>query len=586
MNYDLNNFDFNPNKLPEIEKRLENDGYVRIQFSSDDLPINGDFIKNMENFFIEIIEKLSGQCLNHNEDKNSLVWHVHPIETNSNIKLARSQTDEEFSFHTDCSYELNTPEYMALFVLEADHYGGGQLQIIRLSDILEHLSLKTKEYLLKNKFQINIPNEFRKSSNIDHINASILLDQDKIRYRSDILSDDNNQEFNELDKIIQQVQKHEPILNKYTMIILNNQKYLHGRTKILDHNRHLLRIRFNRSLSYNTFSIYDRNKYIREYLTFSNHFYDYFQNQHENLYKIFHLIVKQYNQSTHLGEKIRQTFEFSSKIHSLLTQLNIHRPNYQLDSYRPDILFSHGNLFQINGKYSFQPKICEINARFPFNGYLLTAHLCSLDQQNRYSKKYSNLIETIINLSSFNKTKAMFILKDKEDGFDIHLFKEYWIKITSQDCLFIHPNQLKIENENLIDKKTNSIIEQFILELHQDEICDLSDDILQFLIENKQINYINDFRTIFILHDKRLFTLLSDKEFLYALLNDNQQESITQLIPKTFIINKIPNYLKDSILNNKQHWCIKPNSAGKGENVTIGLFFFLCILILLNISLI
>lgn len=573
MDFDLNNFDFHPNQLPEIEKRLEDDGYVRIQFSPDYLPTDGDYIKNIEQFFIETIEKLGGQCLNHNEEKDSFVWHVRPIEKTSNIKgVARSQTDEEFSFHTDCSYELNPPEYMALFVLEQDQYGGGQLEIIRLSDILQRLSLKTKENLLKKKFQINIPNEFRKSLDIDHINASILLDNDKIRYRSDILTDENNEEFNELNLIIQQVKKYQPVLNKYTMIILNNQKYLHGRTKILDHHRHLLRIRFNRSLSYNIFSIYDQNKYLREYLTFSNDFYDYFQNQHKNLYEILNLIVKQYDQPTNLGEEIRQTFQFDTKIHSLLTQLNIHRPNYQFGSYRPDILFNHGNLFKINGKYSFQPKLCEINARFPFNGYFLSAHLCSSDQQNRYSKKYSNLIETIIDSSSFDKTKRMFILKSKENGFDIHLFKEYWIKKTSQECLFIHPNQLKIEKENLIDKNTNYLIEQFILELHQDEIFELSDVVLQFLIKNNRINYFNDFRTIFILHDKRLFTLLSNQQFLYALLNNNQQQLVTQLIPKTFIINKIPNYLKDSIINNKQHWCIKPNSAGKGEDVIIGLF--------------
>jgi hypothetical protein len=296
MDFDSNSFDFNPNQLPEIEKVLEHDGYVRIQFSLEDLPTGDDFIKNMENFFIEIIEKLGGQCLAHNEDKNSFVWHVQPIEINSNGKqqsLARSQTDDEFSFHTDCSYEINPPEYMALFVLEQDQLGGGQLEIIQLSDIFKCLLLKTKENLLKEKFRINIPLEFRKSSDIDHINAPILSDDDKIRYRSDILSEENNEQFNELNSIIHKVKKYRPILNKYTMIILNNQKYLHGRTKILDRRRHLLRIRFNRPLPYNIYSIYDKDKLDSDYLTFSNDFVDYFNKQHKDLNKILDLIVKQ-----------------------------------------------------------------------------------------------------------------------------------------------------------------------------------------------------------------------------------------------------------------------------------------------------
>ncbi|CAF1527997.1 unnamed protein product, partial [Adineta steineri] len=460
--------------------------------------------------------------------------------------------------------------YMALFVLEQDQFGGGQLEIIQLSDILQSLSIQTREKLSNEKFRINIPLEFRKSNELDHINAPILLDHDKIRYRSDILSEQNHEELNELNLTIQQVKKYQPELNKYTMIILNNQKYLHGRTKILDHRRHLLRVRFNRTCPYDVHSIYEKEKLFPEYLTFSNDFYDYLQNQHESLQEILSLIVQQYDQPTSLGEEIRQTFRFNSKIDQIIKQLNVYRPNYQMNSYRPDLMFSQGNLFKINGKYSFQPKICEINARFPFNGYFLSAALCSTDCHNRYSRKSSRIIETMIQASKFDLTKRMFIVKSKEHGYDIHLFQQYWTKKSSEQCLIIHPNDLKIENNQLINQQTNFIIEQFILELHQDEILNLSNEVLEYFIRNNEINYINDLRTIFILHDKRLFSLLSNQPFLYSLLNNNQQETISQIIPKTFVINKLSNYLKDSIVHNKQDWCIKPNSGGKGENITIG----------------
>ncbi|CAF3692881.1 unnamed protein product [Rotaria sp. Silwood1] len=548
MNFDSNNFAFDPNKISEIEKKLEDDDYVLIQFSSEHLPKDHHIMKNMENFLIEIIEKLGGQCLNDNEEKNSIVWHAQPIQASSDREQA---------------------EYIALFVLEPDQFSDGQLEIIRLSDILQILSLETTEKLLKNKIQIKISEEFRKSSNIDHINVPILIDHNRIRYTFDMSSGENNEELNELNLIINTTEKYIPKLNKYTMIILNNQTYIYATTKILDNYCHLLRIRFNRPLPYNIFSVYDQAKLLREYLTFSNEFYDYFDNQHENLYKILSLIVKQYSQPTGLGEEIRQTFQFNSKIHYILTQLNIHRPDIQIGTYRPDIIFGHGNLFKLNGIYSFQPKMCEINARFPFNGYFLSASLCSTDNQNRFSKKYSNLIETIIKLSKFDTKKPMFILKSKEYGYDIHLFQQYWTKKYSQSCLFIDPKQLIIENKNLFDKTTNYSIEQFILELHQDEILQLSDEIIELLIKNNQLNYMNDLRTIFIVHDKRLFSLLSNQQFLYSLVN-NSQNTFTQLIPITYVINKIPYYLKDSIINNKQDWCIKPNLAGKGENVTIG----------------
>ncbi|CAF0993750.1 unnamed protein product [Rotaria sp. Silwood1] len=103
--------------------------------------------------------------------------------------------------------------------------------------------------------------------------------------------------------MINTTEKYKPKLNKYTMIIFNNQTYLYAITKILDNYRYLLQMRFNRPLPYNICSVYDQAKLFREYLTFSNEFYDYFHNQYENLHKILSSIVKQYSQSTDLGEE-------------------------------------------------------------------------------------------------------------------------------------------------------------------------------------------------------------------------------------------------------------------------------------------
>ena len=150
------------------------------------------------------------------------------------VPLARSQTDDEFSFHTDCSYESDPPEFMALFVLEPDRYGGGELEILRLADLLARLSPSSRDVLKNEKFSIRIPPEFRKSATIDQISESILLDDERIRYRTDILSGEHCQALLELNTIIQQAERYRPELSRYTLIILNNHKYLHARTKILD----------------------------------------------------------------------------------------------------------------------------------------------------------------------------------------------------------------------------------------------------------------------------------------------------------------------------------------------------------------
>ena len=559
MNYDTNHFNYHPDRLPEIESRLYSDGNVRIQFSVDDVPR-----EEFETFFVKFIEQLGGECVPHNQLTDSLVWHVRPMQPDEDLPLARSQTEQEFSFHTDCSYESDPPEFMALFVLEPDRYGGGELEILRVAELLDRLSPSSREFLKNEKFVIGVPREFRKSPTLDHITESILIDDERIRYRTDILAGERCPELLELHAIIERAERYRPKLERYTLIIVNNHKYLHGRTKILDPQRHLLRIRFNRS---SVFSIYDRTKLRPDSLTFSNDFYRFLQEEHQKLHRILTLIVEQYDQPTPVGEAIRQTFRFDERVDRLLRESNRRRPNFRLGSYRPDLLLSEGTAFRINGQVSFQPKICEINTRFACNGYFLSAALCSSDPHNRLSKDFSTLIDDL--LQSFDRNKPMFVLKSKENGFDIHLLAQYWRRETSQPCFFVDPKQLTIENEQLVEGGRRLIIDQCLLELHQEEILDLSDEILQFFLDDGRVNYLNDLRTIFLLHDKRLFSLLSNEPFLYAL---DKHSSLSQCIPKTYIISRIPEYLRRAMIEDRAHWCIKPNAAGKGENVTIGRF--------------
>jgi len=563
IDFNQNSIEYDPENIFLIEEKLFLDGFVQIQFSFD----STTSIESLERFFIEFIEKLGGKCLKHNEDKDSIVWHVRPMEKSTESddeqrQRARSQTDDEFPFHTDCSYETNPPEFMSLFVIEEDQCDGGHLEIIRLDDVLKLLSDEIRQNLLEENFRISIPKEFRQSANVDHIDGPILLDEKRIRFRYDILSNGNQKILDEFNEKLQLVERHRPKLRKFSMILLNNQRYLHGRTKVLDKNRHLLRIRFDRPLSFDVFSIYDR-KYLRsDVLRFQNDFSDFLHEKHRELCSILHLIVEQYDKETSIGEEIRKTFEFDDKIDRLIRISNRCRPHFRLGLYRPDFVLTSGEKFRFNGKEYFQPKFCEINARFPFNGFLLSAGICL--------KTYPNLIEQIVDEIQFDRTKSISILKSKEFGFDINLFSQFWRNKYQQNCDFVLPKHLKISNGNLIDRTNGKLLEQIIFELHQDEIVEIDDEILQFCIENDRIKFINDFRTIFLLHDKRLFSLLSNSSFLYGLTGRFPSTSFNEIFPRTWTIDRIPKFLRQTILNDRHHWLIKPNSLGKGEQILIG----------------
>ncbi|CAF4363562.1 unnamed protein product [Adineta steineri] len=73
MDIHFKSYNYDPNRIFEIEKTLFDDGYVHIQFFDQHVPHDNDFPTNMEKFFIDIIEKLGGQCLTHNEQNDSFV---------------------------------------------------------------------------------------------------------------------------------------------------------------------------------------------------------------------------------------------------------------------------------------------------------------------------------------------------------------------------------------------------------------------------------------------------------------------------------------------------------------------------------
>lgn len=94
--------------------------------------------------------------------------------------------------------------------------------------------------------------------------------------------------------------------------------------------------------------------------------------------------------------------------------------------------------------------------------------------------------------------------------------------MVTAETYFIRPDELELSTENiggekkkLVFKKPNEStieIDQFLIELHQDEILSLPFEIQQGLVKSSKL--LNDLRTVFIGHDKRFLTLLSRDDVL------------------------------------------------------------------------
>ncbi|KAE8131079.1 hypothetical protein BDV38DRAFT_289025 [Aspergillus pseudotamarii] len=192
-------------------------------------------------------------------------WDVRPSATTFQTEnhQARSETMEEFPWHTDCSYELAPPRFFALHVLHPDRYGGGTLSVMKIDRLSQFLSPATKAALLEPEYQITIPPEFIKHPDQRHIVGSLFAidTQDHghsliMRYRDEIVTPLSPRAAAALKQLKGALKNMEALsqstlhltaadLPERSIILLDNYRWLHARNGIKDPSRHLRRVRWN-----------------------------------------------------------------------------------------------------------------------------------------------------------------------------------------------------------------------------------------------------------------------------------------------------------------------------------------------------
>ncbi|KAJ2992669.1 hypothetical protein NUW58_g2089 [Xylaria curta] len=190
-------------------------------------------------------------------------WDVRPSSTSFQTAnhQARSETMENFPWHTDCSYEELPPRFFALHVLQHDRFGGGALSIMNIQQLSESLSASTRTSLMRQEYNITIPLEFIKEPTKQNIVGSILAaDQEGqpgiMRYRRDILTpltERASKALQELDMSLERTEAQSRSrvdlaaedIPAGSIILMNNHRWLHARNNINDPKRHLRRVRWD-----------------------------------------------------------------------------------------------------------------------------------------------------------------------------------------------------------------------------------------------------------------------------------------------------------------------------------------------------
>lgn len=189
-------------------------------------------------------------------------WDIRPSVTcfQSNSYQARSETMQDFPWHTDCSYEDNPPRYFALQVVQPDQLGGGTFSTLNVQRVVDLLSPAAKTVLRRPEYRITVPPEFVRSSTQSHITASLLAADEfgapaMIRFRGDIITPltvEAKAALNELGRALLSPDVQEETLHltaenmpRGSVLLMDNRRWLHARNEVKDPERHLRRVRWD-----------------------------------------------------------------------------------------------------------------------------------------------------------------------------------------------------------------------------------------------------------------------------------------------------------------------------------------------------
>ncbi|KAJ5570100.1 uncharacterized protein N7459_009530 [Penicillium hispanicum] len=245
--------------VQQIDQYLKDRGIVKISLDFED-----DECSYLEKLILQL-HKYHGHGLpiTHSASRGWF-WDVRPqpaaLAEAISTSQARSETMNNFPWHTDCSYEVAPPRYFALQVLRADHCGGGTLSVLDTARLMSLLSPQSCEALTQPEFRITVPPEFIKNQNELEIIGPILHVEEsggkaQLRFRADIVSPLTSRAdvaLQELQQVLVSAELRSEVMDltpqalpRGSIVVMDNRRCLHARNHVRDPQRHLRRVRWD-----------------------------------------------------------------------------------------------------------------------------------------------------------------------------------------------------------------------------------------------------------------------------------------------------------------------------------------------------
>ena len=254
--------------------------------------------------------------------------------------------------------------------------------------------------------------------------------------------------------------------------------------------------------------------------------------------------------------RIRKLYQLDLELEGIL-RLAKSTP-YEVGLYRPDIVLDK------NG----QSKICEIGCRYPLNGWMLSYYLnCIMEELESSTdcsqKAIPQQTEIISKLSKgFDGTVPLYYVHLQEKGTEAYQFFNE-LKALGFAVVDISPKELELTNGELTVNGEPAT--QFILEMDREELKKIKPDVLHALIKSKKC--LNDLRSLILVHDKRILSVLYDQSIMLDYLPKEDYDFLKRFLIPSYILESTEK--REELIHSTSNWVLKKNSGGRGIDIYV-----------------
>lgn len=220
---------------------------------------------------------------------------------------------------------------------------------------------------------------------------------------------------------------------------------------------------------------------------------------------------------------------------------------FRAGTFRPDYLISEQNRLML----------CEITSRFFAHGLFMSwfqdRFIRDWAGDAPYESHFQELMDYLCTLPG--GSRRMFVLKSADRTSEIRLYERFY---RTEGLEFTQLEAAEVEARRKDWDRPGTFI---VSALNQRDILGFGMDTLRALMQR---GMVSDFRTVFLLHDKRFFHLLSREDFTSACLPPEDAAFLRAHVIPTYPVPP------PDARENKDAYILKPWRLGKSEGVVAG----------------